>query len=669
MEAPSTSLRLRSISICGIGSYLHGAELQIRPLTLLCGKNGSGKSTWFKVIELLKASCGYDNRLPFRLADRTSLTNIDQLQNFTIRQSSDWEGIPNNVLKKYGPPGTITVTAQALDDFQCTNCIDEEQSESWDVRDRLFWAGHCSAGSTIVMRLSLQTSAANNKTNRIISLSIDKRPLFSFEQSPDDKHFACFIYPLDSEAAVGSTMEHFADAFVSDSAALTVTPHSDYPLDGSNVHQLIEMAGNLLSGLLSKCMASFHIGAIREPGHKASDPISRYVGHRGEYSFDLLGKYALNKMFQHEPPFSGYLHDGYTTRRPPKSEFWNWREQLFSKKANPLKIVLKCATKEEQQAIRAWVQADNELNDSIYELLMTVALRALGSQDLYKKHKWNNLTPEIENLLQIESSNLHEQDLRRLNLHLIEQALTPLIQVNDTCTYIFDTYVGAWLKRLLDITPGMDPLDNDDSHAERYWMRNSPLPRGYLNSHKPQPENLDFGYDFTTNEERFDHPCVPKATGCGWKMNASHFSSGFHQVFPMIVQAGLMKKNEILCIENPEVHLHPSLQANVADFLIGEAASGKYMILETHSDMLVIKTLKSILKGILNQEQIRIYFTSLKARDEATSAYYSTLEQVRVNKYGRVANWPTGFMDTEVTEMAEIDELLEWDGDEEAEQA
>jgi len=43
----NAKLALRAITLRGIGSYLHGARLDIRPLMILCGTNGSGKSTWF----------------------------------------------------------------------------------------------------------------------------------------------------------------------------------------------------------------------------------------------------------------------------------------------------------------------------------------------------------------------------------------------------------------------------------------------------------------------------------------------------------------------------------------------------------------------------------------------------------------------------------------------
>src|SRR5690242_8875616 len=56
---------MHAITVRGIGSYLHGARLEIRPLTVLCGTNGSGKPTWFKVLNMLKDSISANNCFPF----------------------------------------------------------------------------------------------------------------------------------------------------------------------------------------------------------------------------------------------------------------------------------------------------------------------------------------------------------------------------------------------------------------------------------------------------------------------------------------------------------------------------------------------------------------------------------------------------------------------------
>ena len=64
MDAKKKLLRLDSMTLRGIGSYFQGAELKFRPLTILCGANGSGKSTWLDRIAMLQRSLS-KGRLPF----------------------------------------------------------------------------------------------------------------------------------------------------------------------------------------------------------------------------------------------------------------------------------------------------------------------------------------------------------------------------------------------------------------------------------------------------------------------------------------------------------------------------------------------------------------------------------------------------------------------------
>ena len=53
---PIAPLRLQTMSLRGIGSYLDGAQIEFAPLTILCGENGSGKSTWLRVLDVLANS-------------------------------------------------------------------------------------------------------------------------------------------------------------------------------------------------------------------------------------------------------------------------------------------------------------------------------------------------------------------------------------------------------------------------------------------------------------------------------------------------------------------------------------------------------------------------------------------------------------------------------------
>lgn len=120
---------LRAITLRGIGSYLHGARLKIRPLTILCGTNGSGKSTWLKALNLLKDAVGdssCEEPFPFYWPrpdgqrDDENINDIFATNAFMHSAADELENafLTNNAVDdRYGPPCTISLEFEAARDF------------------------------------------------------------------------------------------------------------------------------------------------------------------------------------------------------------------------------------------------------------------------------------------------------------------------------------------------------------------------------------------------------------------------------------------------------------------------------------------------------------------------------------------------------------------------
>jgi predicted ATPase len=117
-----------------------------------------------------------------------------------------------------------------------------------------------------------------------------------------------------------------------------------------------------------------------------------------------------------------------------------------------------------------------------------------------------------------------------------------------------------------------------------------------------------------------------------------------------------MQRGELLAIENPEVHLHPSLQLKVTEFLLHQARAGKMMFIETHSDLVVRRAIRAILQEEISQEEVRIYFCDI---DESHEGYrYSRLRPMQVSELGRIDNWPKGFMASDISESRRLFEVM-----------
>ena len=89
---------------------------------------------------------------------------------------------------------------------------------------------------------------------------------------------------------------------------------------------------------------------------------------------------------------------------------------------------------------------------------------------------------------------------------------------------------------------------------------------------------------------RHDPPVLVSPRGVGY---------GIGQLLPIIVQS-LLARDGLMLVEQPEVHLHPRLQAEVGDLFVDTVISGRAQLLvETHSEHLVLRLLRRVREGVL----------------------------------------------------------------------
>lgn len=117
---------------------------------------------------------------------------------------------------------------------------------------------------------------------------------------------------------------------------------------------------------------------------------------------------------------------------------------------------------------------------------------------------------------------------------------------------------------------------------------------------------------------------------------------GVSQVLPIIVQGLNLTQEQLLLLEQPEIHLHPKMQMRLADFLIELAYSNRNVIIETHSDHIINRLIRRILEddsNILYNDLIKIYYFE-KEFDNPT-----TKNEIEIDPYSGIINWPDGFFD------------------------
>lgn len=116
---------------------------------------------------------------------------------------------------------------------------------------------------------------------------------------------------------------------------------------------------------------------------------------------------------------------------------------------------------------------------------------------------------------------------------------------------------------------------------------------------------------------------------------------GVSQTLPILLQGIYMYKDQTLLLEQPEIHLHPEMQLQMADFLITLAKHERNIILETHSDHIVNRIIKRIMENPNlvddNNTIIRIIFL-----DKANS-FTPRKTDIKIDKYKGVINGSKNF--------------------------
>jgi len=121
---------------------------------------------------------------------------------------------------------------------------------------------------------------------------------------------------------------------------------------------------------------------------------------------------------------------------------------------------------------------------------------------------------------------------------------------------------------------------------------------------------------------------------------------GVGQLLPIVVQS-LLTRDGLILVEQPEVHLHPRLQAAVGDLFVDTMVSGRAQLLvETHSEHLVLRLLRRVREGRLPAEDLAVLYVDL---DEEGAAFVRRLE---VDAAGELVDgWPGGFFDDRLGEV------------------
>ncbi|NLO38466.1 MAG: ATP-binding protein [Ruminiclostridium sp.] len=141
---------------------------------------------------------------------------------------------------------------------------------------------------------------------------------------------------------------------------------------------------------------------------------------------------------------------------------------------------------------------------------------------------------------------------------------------------------------------------------------------------------------------------VLKDTITGIPANIVDVGFGISQILPIAVQLYATGKNQILLLEQPEIHLHSKAQADIADLLIDALKlQRKTIIVETHSENLLLRLRRRVVEGLITPEDIGLYYV-----DQVNSVSKAYL--MNVNVFGDIENMPDAFKEFFIDNYNEI---------------
>ncbi len=120
---------------------------------------------------------------------------------------------------------------------------------------------------------------------------------------------------------------------------------------------------------------------------------------------------------------------------------------------------------------------------------------------------------------------------------------------------------------------------------------------------------------------------------------------GVSQILPAIVLCYYAPEGSTIILEQPEIHLHPAVQAGLADVFIDAVKTRNIQVVfESHSEHLLRRLQRRVAEERITPDQTALYFCQM---DDGSSA----LTPLDVDLYGNIRNWPKDFFGDQMDEM------------------
>jgi hypothetical protein len=143
--------------------------------------------------------------------------------------------------------------------------------------------------------------------------------------------------------------------------------------------------------------------------------------------------------------------------------------------------------------------------------------------------------------------------------------------------------------------------------------------------------------DATRVELRVGRTCRALPGADSDLVNIADVGFGVSQVLPVVVALVAADPGQAVYIEQPEIHLHPRAQLAMAAILAEAAKRGVRVVVETHSDLLLLAVQTLVAEGKLDPALVKLHWF---ARDDDG---VTTVTSRDLDADGSYGDWPEDF--------------------------
>jgi predicted ATPase len=152
-------------------------------------------------------------------------------------------------------------------------------------------------------------------------------------------------------------------------------------------------------------------------------------------------------------------------------------------------------------------------------------------------------------------------------------------------------------------------------------------------------------------EGRKEYEVLVKTRSNSSEVKITDVGFGVSQVLPALVQAFYCPPGSVVWMEQPEIHLHPQVQSELADVFIAAIKSREngvdrnvQLIVESHSEHFLNRLQRRVAEKVITPDDIAIYFCTFSGRS-------AKLVPLQVDLFGDIANWPENFFGDEMADL------------------